>query len=197
MKKTVIGLSLLARGIAGTAYAAGQGPNMDPFDGKTVTKAEFQAKGAEMFAKMDANKDGKLDAADKSAHMGQMFDQFDTDKNGSLSRDEFMAAHQRGPEGAGEHGRMMGDHGGRGDKMGMMMMHMADANKDGTVTKDEFLAAHAQHFDKMDTNKDGKLTKEERKAGHKMMRGMMGGKRGEHRGHDMGDMPPPPPPPAG
>ena len=37
-------------------------------------------------------KDGKLNEADRGAHMGMMFDTIDTDKNGSISRAEFTAA---------------------------------------------------------------------------------------------------------
>jgi Ca2+-binding EF-hand superfamily protein len=208
MKKSLLGLSLLALGIAGTAYAAEAMPGGDPLGDKTVTKAEFLAKGAEMFARMDVNHDGKLDLADRAAHEGQMFDRADTNHDGMLSRDEFMAAHQRGP--MGEHGRdgaggpgakhggrHRGEHGG----MGGMMMRMADTNKDGAVSKDEFLAAYAKHFDMMDTNHDGQLTKAERQAARQKMRAMggmrhggkQGGKQGGHAMGAMGDMPPPPP----
>ncbi len=201
MKKSLIGLSLLALGLAGGAYAAETMPGGDPLGDKTITKAEFQAKGAQMFDKMDANQDGKLDAADRAAHEGQMFDTLDANKDGALSRDEFTAAHQRGGEGqhdiaggpmagggdkAGKHG---GRHGGGHQGMGMMMLQMADTNKDGAVSRDEFLAAHAKHFDMQDTNNDGQLTKAERQAAHAKMAAMHG-KRGDHK---MGDMPPPPP----
>ena len=200
MKKSLIGLSLLALGLASGAFAAETMPG-DPLGDKTVTKAEFQAKGAEIFARMDANHDGKLDQADRAAHEGQMFDMADTNHDGSLSRGEFMAAHQRGP--MGEHGPD-GDsgpgakHGGRhGGGMGGMMMHMADTNKDGAVSKDEFLAAHVKHFDIMDANHDGQLTKAERQAARQKMRAMAGmrhgGKQAGHAMGAMGDMPPPPP----
>ena len=203
MTKKIFTLSLLALGLAGTAYAA-EMPVGDPLGDKVLTKAEFQAKGAQMFDQMDANKDGKLDPADRAAHESQMFDRLDTNKDGSLSRAEFTAAHQRGPEGgpgmaamAGgpdrQHGG--GKHGGGHGGMGMMMLQMADANKDGAVSRDEFLAAHARHFDMIDANHDGKLTKAERQAAHAKMRAM-DGKSGAHKmgEHPMGDMPPPPPP---
>jgi hypothetical protein len=208
MKTKLLGLSLVALGLAGAAYAAAPQAPADPLGDKTITKAEFVAKHGEMFDKMDANRDGKLDAADRTAHMGQMFDMADTDHNGSLSRAEFGAMHQRGPEGGmGGHegmgpgegmGKAMrhgGDHG-----MGMKMIGMADANHDGAVTRDEFLAGAGQHFDMMDANHDGSLTKDERAAARaKMGGGKRHGGRGGHAGqpmgdHPMGDMPPPPPP---
>ncbi len=188
MKKAILGLSLAAIGLAGAAYAQMPTDRTDPMGDKTVTKAEMQAKSGEMFAKMDANKDGKLDAADRTAHKSQMFEKLDTDKNGAVSKEEFAAAH-KGHEGQKD---MRVERGGRGGKM---MLHMADANKDGAISRDEFTAAHARMFDAADTDKDGKLTPAERKAHHGKMRGMMGKQSGQRSGgHGMhGDMPPPPP----
>ena len=186
MTKKIFALSLLALGLAGTAYAAEMPGGADPMGDQVLTKAEFQAKGAQMFDMMDANKDGKLDPADRAAHESQMFDRLDTNKDGAISRAEFGAAHQSG---AGGQPASAG-HGG----MGMMMLKMADTNKDGAVSRDEFLATHAKHFDMMDANHDGKLTKAERRAAHDKMRAMHGKRGGGMRGdHKMGDMPPPPP----
>ena len=207
MNTKIIIPALVALGLAGTAYAAEMPGGGDPLGGKVLTKAEFQAKGAQMFDQMDANKDGKLDPADRAVHESQMFDQLDTNKDGSISRAEFTAAHQRGP--AGDHGKPAmaggpsgphdgGKPGGGHHEMGMMMLQMADANKDGAVSRDEFLAAHGKHFDMMDANHDGKLSKEERQAAREKMHAMGGkrggGMRGDHKmgEHPMGDMPPPP-----
>ena len=116
----------------------------------------------------------------------------DTNKDGSISREEFAAAHPDGHRGApgqgGPEGKGRGEHG----RMAMMMVHMADANKDGAVTKEEFIASHLAMFDKADTNKDGKVTPEERQAAHAQMREHMKGMKGKRHG-DRG-MPPPPPP---
>ena len=202
MKKILIGLSALALGLAGAAYAQEGMPGGDPLGDKTVTKAAFMAKHAQMFDKMDANRDGKLDSADRAAHEGQMFDRTDTNHDGALSRDEVTAAHQRGPgaDAAGHDGKHRGGReGGHGGGMKMMMMKMADTNKDGAVSRDEFVAAHAKHFDMMDVNRDGQLTQPERKAARDKMHAMSGmgggGMRhdGKHGDHKMGDMPPPPP----
>lgn len=194
MKTKILGLSLAAIGLAGAAYAAAPQGGGDPLGDKTVTKAEFIAKHGEMFDKMDTNRDGKLDAADRAAHMAQRFDGADADKNGSLSRDEFAAAHARGPkgDGAAQDGKRMRHGGGHG--MGMKMLGMVDTNKDGSVTRAEFLTGAGQHFDMMDANKDGSLSAAERKAARAKMKGMHRGGRGGHAGHQMGDMAPPPPP---
>lgn len=198
MKKSLFGLSLLALSLASGAYAAEPMSGGDPLGDKTLTKTQFLAKGTEMFTRMDANRDGKLDQADRAAHKGQMFDRADANRDGSLSRDEFMAAHQRGPMGKQDPDGDRGPgakHGGKHGGMGGMMLQMADTNKDGAVSKDEFLATHVKHFDMMDANHDGQLTKAERQAARLKMRAMgkMGGMRhgGKHR--QIGDMPPPPP----
>lgn len=190
MKKTLIGLALLSTAAAGAAIAQVPAPGADPMGDKTVTKAEATAKAAEMFAKMDANKDGKLDQADRGAHRAQMFERLDANKDGNVSRDEFAAAHQRKAGDAKATGeRKLGEHrmGKRGGHMGggRTMLQMADANKDGAISRDEFQAAHARMFDMADANKDGQLTAAERKAHHQQMRQKMGGKapQHDHTGH--------------
>ena len=184
MKKTLIGLALLTTA-AGAAIAQVPPPGGDPMGDKTVTKAEAQAKAAEMFAKMDVNKDGKLDQADRGAHRAQMFDRLDANKDGNVSREEFATAHRGmadGDKAAGEH--KMGEHRmgkrGGGHMGGRMMMQMADANKDGAISREEFTAAHIRMFDMADANKDGQLTAAERKAHHAQMRQKMGGKAPQH-----------------
>ena len=196
MNKFLIGISLAALGGAGLAIAQDRGPGFDPMGDKIVTRAEAQTMAAEEFAKLDANHDGKLDQSDRAEHREERkearFAMLDTNKDGSISREEFAAAHPDGHRGApgrnGPGGMGRGDH----DGMAMMMVHMADANKDGVVTKEEFTASHLAMFDKADTNKDGKVTPEERQAAHARMREHMKGMKGKHRG-DRG-MPPPPPP---
>ncbi|KPH57602.1 EF-hand domain-containing protein [Novosphingobium sp. ST904] len=65
------------------------------------TRAEAQARAEAMFARLDVNKDGKLDRADREARRQQrregMFDRLDTNRDGSISKAEFMA--DRGPDG--------------------------------------------------------------------------------------------------
>ena len=195
MKTITKGLSAVAMVLAagGIAHAAQDqrgwgGPDANT----TMTRAQAQAKAEEMFAKHDANSDGKLDQADRAAMMGKKFDSLDTDRNGSLSRDEFLAGHKNGGDhagmaGMGEEGGKMGRH-GRRHGGGGMMMKMADANQDGAVTKAEAVAGALKHFDMTDANHDGKVTPEERKAAMAKMRGHMK----TMRGHMGGDMPPPP-----
>lgn len=175
MKKTLtIGLSALALTMTGAAWAEQTGGErkMDA----EMTRDQAQTKAAEMFAKMDANKDGVLNQADrearKQAMKTRMFEALDTDKNGQISRDEFMVARHdgmhrmhKGKMGKGDmRGHMMGRHHHGG------MMGMADTDKDGSLSKAEFTAAALARFDKADANKDGKVTAEERKAARETIR---------------------------
>lgn len=119
---------------AGAAHAqpapGREPPNPDTdHDGK-VTLAEFKASTAErqtrMFARMDANKDGKItqaesDAAGKRAEAagrtgspGGMLMRLDADKDGAVTRAELGA-------------------------MGERRFQMADTNKDGWLSKGELL----------------------------------------------------------
>lgn len=202
IKKAMLGVSVALLAVSGAAIAHNHGADHgDPMGDKTVTRAEAQTHAATMFAKMDINKDGKIDAGDREARQMARFDRADANKDGSVSRDEFAAARKAAGERRaewkekakgeraerGEHGKRMGGH-GRGMKGGMMMLAMADTNKDKAVSKDEFLAAHAKHFDTTDANKDGSLTPDERNAAQAKMREHMKSMRGKGA---------PTPPPAG
>lgn len=147
-------VSALALAAAGVAYAAVDQARHAGAD-RVVTRAEAQERAEQLFARLDANHDGKLDKADREARLNEMFDRLDTDHDGKISREEFLAAHERGrgmmgpgmmgegmmhdgpppgaPEGGamGDHGRHhpggpgMGGHGRMHGRMGEGMMLMA------------------------------------------------------------------------
>ncbi len=179
-RKLALGISLAATALAGTAYA--QQDTRGKGNGVT-TRAEAQSHAAARFARMDANKDGKLDAADREARRNLMFDRIDADKDGQISRAEFSARPHR-PEGAksthgaetGKEGRKHHGWGGRGSgrgdwgHRGGMGGRFADADKNGVVTQAEFTAAALQRFDRTDADKNGQVTPEERQAARKAMR---------------------------
>lgn len=180
MKIWIAGLSLAALA-AGSAYAVESQRGHADRDGNGVlTRAEADARAIAMFARRDANKDGKIDASDRAARQAARFDAIDADKNGQISRAEFTAErpHRMKGGGAGMHGdhpkgeHRMGGHRRRGHPgmMGGMMGAGADADKDGAITQAEFTAAAARRFDRIDANKDGQATREERQALHGQMR---------------------------
>ena len=175
--RTAIAAALAASLAAGAAIAAE--PNR-PGPQAPQTRAEAQARAGEMFARMDANKDGKLDAADREARRAGRFDKVDGNKDGQISREEFaahhagMANHHEGSRHEGGHrmGGHHGKHGGEG-RMGGMMAGMADANGDKAISQQEFTAAALRRFDAVDTNKDGTISAAERQAARGMMRERM------------------------
>ena len=90
-------------------------------DGK-ISKAEFDAEGSKLFAKLDDNGDGKITENEMPQRHwarfgGQMFDRMDADKDGKVTKAEFQAA---------------------GDKMFQRM----DKNGDGIIEKDEMQPPH-------------------------------------------------------
>jgi len=180
MRKLHLSMAAAVLATAGVAIAA---PAIAQAARPDMTRAEVQAKAGEHFAKLDANSDGVLNAADREAMRGKVFDKLDSDNNGSISEAEFNARHaarqgQRaehaGHEGM-EHGKrqgMRGHHrGGRGGMWGRMAMaKMADTNNDNAISRAEFDAAVLKHFDATDADNNGTVTQAERQAAHEKMR---------------------------
>ena len=203
----IFGASALALSVAaGTALAANE-PAHGPM--AATTRATAEAHAGAMFARLDANHDGKIDQADRSAQQTAMFDQLDSNHDGAISRPEFAAAHAPGgpghhaagggggaPDGLdddedGRHSRhmaRMGREHGMGGRMGggraMMMLAQADTDHNQAVSQAEFSAAVLARFDAADANHDGTLTPDERRAARRAM-------------HDQRPNMPAPPPPAG
>jgi len=207
---SVAGLACAGAAVAVAAPpAAGADAGPAAMAGRIVTREEAKAGAEALFARLDLNKDGKLDAADRAEQVGRMFDRLDADHDGKLTRAEFIAAHTRTPDAAppagpdAAPGMGMGRAGmrARAMGMGMMIMREADPQRSGTVTHDAFINAALAVFDKSDTNRDGKVTPEERRAAMPGRGGMPGmGAMGDRMrgmpgmGAPMGeDMPPPPP----
>ena len=177
---------------------------------RVMTRDEAVKHVREMFAKLDANRDGvvareEVDAfhqkmmgamamaGDMQKRLGghgimmgdrnQVFDRLDTNHDGSISRQEFTAAHSQmrqervmimrdGPAGEMGMARMRMHMHGAGMERGFggHLFDMADANHDGRLTLQEAEAAALAHFDKADLNHDGKITPEERAQAHALMR---------------------------
>ena len=182
MKKAItLGLCVVAILTAGGAYAA-QGHTKADEDGNgVVTRAEAQAGASKRFARMDVNKDGKIDQADRQLRREtmktRMFQRLDSNNDGQLTKAEFMTADgQRGrgqqvaengtdDAGGARHHRAFGRRGGS-----MMMGRMADADSNGAITQAEFQKAALVRFDTMDANKDGQVTQQERAAARASMK---------------------------
>lgn len=179
---------------------------------KVMTRDEVVRHVRDLFARLDTNRDGFVTKEEVEAvhqkmagmtgmhgdfrkrfgegHFAMpdraaMFDKIDTNHDGSISRQEFMAAHSQerhvfvvreggapgAPGEAGEPGMRMHMHpaaGGMG--FGGRLFEMADANHDGRVSLAEAQAAALAHFDRADLNHDGKITPEERQQAHELRR---------------------------
>lgn len=203
MKTLMLSLSAAALAVGGMANAQAPAQNAPvrttparPAPDRIVTRAEAQTRATEMFARLDVNKDGKLDKADRELRHQQMrekmFARLDTNGDGSISKAEFIA--DRGPErrgpGAdhdgpppppGEGGKLhprggpdkfAGKFGGkgRGHFGGHGFGPGGRFDDDRVVTQAEFVAEALKRFDAQDANHDGKVTPEERTAARKAHR---------------------------
>jgi Ca2+-binding EF-hand superfamily protein len=166
---------------AGVAIAqpATVAPTQPPQAAKTQSRADVSARIAQMFARLDTNRDGVIVKQEVEAARAQFadrmkqgagqrgqkgdrskaFDRIDTNDDGNISRQEFAGT----PRGPGKAKAMHGGFAGR-------IFDMADANKDGRVTLAEAQQAALQHFDRADLNHDGTLTPEERSQSRQQMR---------------------------
>ena len=185
MNKKITLLTLGAVLLAVPVLAApGGGAKGDVDANGVLTRTEAQAHATQMFAKLDVNKDGKVDATDRAAEraerQAQMFASLDADGNDSISKaewdkhsaDRVAKRGERGDkradagearEGGKRHGMRGGHHGKRGGHHGMMM-GKADTNGDKAISQAEFQTAALARFDAADANKDGQVTAAERQT---------------------------------
>ena len=129
-----------------------------------VTKAQIDAKLDADFADMDANHDGKVDAAEIDARLlksaeaklevikkerDAAFARLDVNGDGNISRAEFDEKAKlptiKKPDAT-------------------PFLAEFDANKDGEITQEEFRAPTLANFAKMDLNHDGTVTPSEAKS---------------------------------
>jgi len=148
---------------SGIALAAGQPHEMGDHPMGDLTRAQAIAMANGHFDRLDVNKDGKLDHADREAMhakmAAEMFDRADTNHDGMISRDEWNAGAAKLAE-RRDHGRPMMRH----------MAMMADADGDRAITRDEFQKRALEHFDRVDANHDGTISAAEREQAHAAMR---------------------------
>lgn len=174
MKNLLIGgaaaaaLIAVVPAVAQVAPAAAPTPKAD----REHTRAEVQAKVAEHFAKIDANRDGAITreeaeagraamrerwqqqgighamAAKRAGGEGMAFDRLDADKDGSISRAEWDAARAQRAERMAEHRA-----GKAGAPKAMRIHRMGGAG-----------ALHGRMFEIADADKDGRVTLAEAQA---------------------------------
>jgi len=190
MTKFLIGAAVLALGVPALAQVAPPAPQRPVPAQRVHTRAEVQASTAQMFARLDTNRDGFVTKAEADAaralfrsqfaarageKQGAAFDRMDANRDGSVSRPEWDARTAQRQQRAAAQGAKAPRAGMRGmHGFGGRMFEMADANRDGRVSLQEAQTAALQHFDMMDANRDGQVTPEERGQMRRHMRGQRG-----------------------
>ena len=120
----LLAAGLLSLSASGHAQPPGPPPGEPMPMGGPATRAELKTMLEARFDARDANHDGKLDEQDPKARQDQrlaaMFDRVDTDHNGSISKAEFAAAREHGPEGLRADGPPEGP---MGPRRAMMFRH--------------------------------------------------------------------------
>ena len=92
MRKVTLALSTAALAFSGAAFAQ-PAPGAQRMPQGDMTRAQAQSRAEAAFVKMDANKDGTLNEADRAAHKAAMFDRLDANKDGQVTKAEMTAAH--------------------------------------------------------------------------------------------------------
>jgi hypothetical protein len=138
MKKIIVAVAMVSILTAGFANARPARPDPDVNADGYISREEAQAQARSAFERMDANKDGKLDKADRDSMREQM----------KAKREE--------------RGEKLGGHGSRGGKGGLAMAE-ADLNGDGALSAEEFVAQALRYFDAADVDGDGRIEKRDRK----------------------------------
>lgn len=139
-----------------------------------LTRDSVQQRAAQAFERMDLNRDGKIDAADRQARAKARFDRTDANSDGAIDFAEYTAKRERPESVAAERRAPRAEHmGHRGMRGGMGLRgpgREADADGDGVITRAEFEAALLARFDTADADNDGTVTAAERKAQGDAMR---------------------------
>jgi Ca2+-binding EF-hand superfamily protein len=108
------------------------------------------------FEGMDANRDGRIAAAEHAAAAKKMFQAMDTNRDGKVTAAEMDAAQQtitgRKPQAQG--------------MSSAEKIKVVDRDGDGTLSAAEHEQGSKGMFEKMDKNRDGYLSKQEFDAGH-------------------------------
>ena len=114
-----------------------------------------------MISKMDLNGDGFISEAEHRKWAENVFATMDANKDGKLSREEYLAVHMgAGPRGGGNQAHMQAMR-QQADARKAANFTSMDKDKDGFVTRAEILAHAERSFAAKDTNKDGKLSPSE------------------------------------
>lgn len=153
--------------LAGAALAAphGQHARFDP--AASVTRADTLAMANARFGRIDANKDGMIDAAEMAAHREKMQEwrakRMAARADAPAAADDAAKAERRARWAKRAEERAANGAGKAEGKRGNWFARL-DSDGDGMISRDEFTAPALKRFDRADANSDGIVTPEERAA---------------------------------
>lgn len=136
-------------------------PRIDANSDGFVSRDEARAMAETMFARLDTDGNGKLDASDRPRRgmMVQHMEERDGDRR--IERDVRIERRGGGDDDRHEgKGRGAHRHGPpRGPMFAMLLMNNEEADRDGdgALSKSEFVAQQLRFFDAADANGDGKV----------------------------------------
>lgn len=122
-----------------------------------------RARRAKVFARIDMNRDGYIDAAEREASLRRWFARRDLDGNGRLSFAEVEAARKRWLAWRGEEPVKPAQRGatGKTDRKRPRGIARFDRNADGAVSFAELSAARAGRMEAIDRDRDGRVSYDE------------------------------------
>ena len=131
---------------------------------RAQAKKAMEKKGAEMFAKADANSDGKISKDEVPEQAWARMSKADKDGDGAVTKEEMAAARKSrggkgGPGGSGKPGGPGA--GGKGNPISQF-----DKEKDGKLSKDEVPPEVWARMSKADKNADGLVSAKELEQAH-------------------------------
>jgi Ca2+-binding EF-hand superfamily protein len=166
----------------GAGAGAGAGANLGVFSGDSIAKFKAMDKNGDgkvsreefpgrpqMFERVDANKDGVLEASEVkalaasvakaapagAAQPGARIMAMDKDGDGKVSKAEFVGAPAFFDRlDSDKDGSLTKDEAAQGPKVMLDLLRAMDTNGDGKISRDEFRGP-AERFDQLDADKDG------------------------------------------
>ena len=117
--------------------------------------------GEDKLDRLDADKDGKITAAEYTAGSKTSFDKLDANADGKVTAAEMDAAYTTSKPGVGA----------AKAPSSAEKIKTLDTDGDGSLSSVEHEAGSRTMFDQMDADKDGSLTAAEIKAGHEAKEG--------------------------
>lgn len=166
-KSFALAAATIALGASGAAYA--QAPVRAP--AADLTRAAFAERANSVFERMDANRDGTINQADRAARQAERFARIDSNGDGEVSQAEMQASQDARKAKMAE--RRAAREAKSGDRMAQRFARL-DTDGSGTISQAEMQAARA---------KRGEARAERGAAGGEGMerRGMRGGHKAGHK----------------